>query len=120
MSAGLSDGGAVDARWTPALRRAVICVRPEYFAWPLAEREVYGAAIPERDAAEIERLVQKELFGCAIADDALDDDQADRFNEVMLPRSHCSGASGSSTRVRHSQTVQNGEAGNPGTTFHAG
>jgi len=38
-------------------------VRPEYFSWPLERRELYGAAMPKRDAASLGKALLKELFG---------------------------------------------------------
>jgi hypothetical protein len=43
--------------WTPALRRAVIRARPEFFGWSPAERERNGVALPKADAEEIDRLL---------------------------------------------------------------
>src|SRR5882762_6463589 len=74
-----------DTRWTPALRRAVMRVRPEFFRWTPAQRERYGVAIPKADAAEIDRVLQKELFGFAQARDDLDGEQLNRFNAAILP-----------------------------------
>jgi hypothetical protein len=74
-----------DSRWTPALRRAVMRVRPELFRWTSAQRERYGLAVPEADAAEIDRFLQKELFGFAQARDDLDGEQLNRFNAAILP-----------------------------------
>ena len=47
------------SRWTPALRRAVMRVRPELFRWTSAQRERYGLAVPEADAAEIDRFFRR-------------------------------------------------------------
>src|SRR5882757_1623174 len=74
-----------DTRWTPALRRAVMRVRPEFFRWTPAQRERYGVAIPKADAAEIDRLLQKELFGFAQARDDLDGELLNCFNAAILP-----------------------------------
>jgi hypothetical protein len=74
-----------DACWTPALRRAVMRVRPELFGWSVEERERYGVAIPEADSEEIDRVLQKELFGLARTRDDLDGEQVNRLNEAVLP-----------------------------------
>jgi hypothetical protein len=74
-----------DIQWTPALRRAAMRVRPEYFGWPSSDRERYGVAVPDAEAADIDRLLQKELFGFNEARDDLDGEQLNRFNEAILP-----------------------------------
>lgn len=37
------------------LRRAILRVKPEYFAWPVAEQERYRVGMPEQDAFRIEQ-----------------------------------------------------------------
>ena len=50
-------------RWTPALRRAVMKVRPEYFGWSRKEQERYGVAIPEPDHDRLSQALLEELWG---------------------------------------------------------
>lgn len=50
-------------RWQPALRRAVMKVRPDFFGWSLEAQERYGAAIPEGDRARLDQALLAELFG---------------------------------------------------------
>jgi hypothetical protein len=81
------------SRWTPALRRAVMRVRPEYFTWSQEERERYGIAIPKEDGDHLNRILLKELFGVAAttadeidaAQEALTDPQRDILNATTLP-----------------------------------
>jgi hypothetical protein len=74
-----------DRRWTPALRRALMRVRPEFFGWSIPEQDRYRVNIPDSETAEIDRLLQKELFGFANAKSELDDAQLERFNTAILP-----------------------------------
>ena len=39
------------------LRRAIIRVKPEYFAWPVAAQERYRVGMPEQDAFRIEQTM---------------------------------------------------------------
>jgi len=80
-------------RWTPALRRAVMALRPGFFTWPLAERERFAAHLSRADRAALERVLLKELFGItagtdhevARAIDELDLDQCNVINSAVLP-----------------------------------
>ena len=80
-------------RLHPALRRALMRVRPEYFAWSTAERERWHVAMPEDEELAIERAVLSELFGVRAATrealrearEDLDDAQANLANAVLLP-----------------------------------
>ena len=56
------DGGTLRF-WSPELRRAMMKVRPEYFRWRIERQERYGVAIPKGDAASLDRVLLKELFG---------------------------------------------------------
>jgi hypothetical protein len=76
---------ANDPGWTPALRRAIMRVRPEFFAWPPSERDRYRLDVPDADAAEIDRRLQKELLGFVEARDELDDTQLTCLNAAILP-----------------------------------
>jgi hypothetical protein len=49
-------------RWSPALRRALMKVRPEYFGWSPAEQERYGVAIPEGDHDRLCQALLQELW----------------------------------------------------------
>lgn len=53
-------------RWTPELRRAIMKVRPDYFAWSPAEQERYGVAIPQEDHERLSQALFRELWGCEI------------------------------------------------------
>lgn len=80
-------------RLHPALRRALMRVRPDYFAWSTAERERWHVAMPEDEEIAIERAVLAELFGVRAATrealrearDALDEAQVNLANAVLLP-----------------------------------
>ena len=50
-------------RWRPELRRAMMRVRPEFFAWSARKRERYGADLPEEDERRLHQTLIKELFG---------------------------------------------------------
>jgi len=75
------------------LRRAMMRVRPEYFAWPPEQRERYGVAIPEDDSAHLDAALLEELFGRTYAsrDEAvaaardLPLSDLNRWNETCLP-----------------------------------
>jgi hypothetical protein len=60
-------------------------VRPDFFRWSTIERDRYRTNIPEHDVSEIDRLVQKELFGFTKARGELDETQLDRLNATILP-----------------------------------
>jgi hypothetical protein len=50
-------------QWGPELRRAMMRVRPEFFAWSARKRERYGADLPEEDERRLHQSLMKELFG---------------------------------------------------------
>jgi hypothetical protein len=68
-------------------------VRPEYFRWRIERQERYGVAIPKGDAASLDRVLLKELFGrvyatqrdARIAADHLSLAEQDRWNQTVLP-----------------------------------
>jgi hypothetical protein len=68
-------------------------VRPEYFRWGIGRQEHYGVAMPKGDAASLDRVLLKELFGracptrkeAAIAADRLSLPEQDRWNQAVLP-----------------------------------
>lgn len=80
-------------RWRPALRRAVMKVRPEYFGWSREARERYGVAIPQDDQARLDRALLAELFGRKARSAREAERAAERlsladqnlWNEVILP-----------------------------------
>lgn len=49
-----------------ALRRALMRVKPEYFAWPVADQERYRVGMPEQDAFRIEQAVVRSLFALQV------------------------------------------------------
>jgi hypothetical protein len=75
-----------------ALRRAIIRVKPEYFAWPVAEQERYRVCLPEQDAFRIEQTMLRSLFGLKVetpaqlsaALDAFTAEQYLQFNSTLL------------------------------------
>jgi hypothetical protein len=75
------------------LRRAMIRVRPDYFAWPVEEQERCRVSLPEQDAFRIEQAVVKSLFNVrattpaqlTAAFDGFTPAQYRRFNRTMLP-----------------------------------
>jgi hypothetical protein len=77
----------------PALRRAFIRVKPDYFALCESEREHYRQHISKEDGFRIRQIVVKELFGLEIntakeldsALDAFDDARYLRLNSALLP-----------------------------------
>jgi hypothetical protein len=80
-------------RWSPALRRAVIKARPEFFAWSVEQRERYAVDVPKEDRARLNVALLAELFGrhyanpadaTAAADDLALDAQ-NIWNETWLP-----------------------------------
>lgn len=80
-------------RWTPALRRAVMTLRPEFFSWSIEERERFAAHLSRPDRTTLERVLLKELFGIVLeteqqVDEAIDDldrDRQDVLNAAVLP-----------------------------------
>lgn len=79
--------------WKPALRRAMMKVRPEYFAWPPERQERYGVALPASDRKPLEIALMRELFGYASTSaerdaapgDRLSPEELNRWNETLLP-----------------------------------
>lgn len=75
------------------LRRAIIRVKPEYFAWPVEQQERYRVAMPEQDAFRIEQAVLRSLFDLKVetpaqlsaAVETFTPDQYLQFNSTMLP-----------------------------------
>jgi len=80
-------------RWSPELRRAVMAIRPEFFAWTRDQQERYSIKMPDDDEARLEQVLLAELFGevhstpqaahRAVRDIPLD--RLDRWNVVRLP-----------------------------------
>jgi len=54
-------------RWSPELRRAVMRVRPEFFAWSPDQQERYGVDIPNADRDRLDQALLQELFGQTFA-----------------------------------------------------
>jgi hypothetical protein len=87
------SAGPALPRWGPALRRAVMTVRPEYFGWPPQVQERYGAALPADDRARFDQALLRELFGrkprsptaAARATDRLSPEEQNLYNETVLP-----------------------------------
>ncbi len=78
--------------WRPALRRAVMQVRPEFFRWSPQVQERYGAAMPEEDRARLDRALLAQLFGRrprsakrALSADRLSPEDQNLWNETILP-----------------------------------
>lgn len=79
--------------WRPELRRAMMKVRPEYFAWPIERQERYGVAMPEADRAHLDAALLAELFGyrfagmeeAAAAADHLSIAERNVWNQAVLP-----------------------------------
>lgn len=78
--------------WKPELRRALMKVRPEYFAWPQAQQERYGVAIPTDDRKRLEVALIEELFGHTVPveqaerhSDRLTFEEQNLWNETILP-----------------------------------
>lgn len=85
--------GAKLLRWQPALRRAVMKVRPEFFGWSPEAQERYGAAIPEEDRARLDQALLAETFGrkarsakaAVRAAERLSLEEQNIWNEAILP-----------------------------------
>ena len=79
--------------WSPALRRALMKVRPEYFGWLPTEQERYGVAIPEEDHERLCQALLQELWNrkirspkaAARAASRLPLVEQHRWNEIVLP-----------------------------------
>lgn len=74
--------------WGPALRRAVIKVRPEYFTWGREQRERYGASIAEDESTRLEQALCVELFGSGFSrrrKGRLTEHEQNIFNAAILP-----------------------------------
>lgn len=75
------------------LRRAIIRVKPEYFAWPPDVQERYRVTMPDDDDFRIRQAVLKALFDIQVntrerlhaACDAFNDAQYLLFNSTLLP-----------------------------------
>jgi hypothetical protein len=69
-----------------------MALRPDFFAWPFAERERFAAHLSRADRAALERVLLKELFGITAgtdhevvrAIDELDLDQCNVINSTEL------------------------------------
>ena len=80
-------------RWRPELRRAMVRVRPQFFAWSARKRERYGADLPEEDERRLHQSLMKELFGAKARSWKRDTSggkiipfrELNRWNEVILP-----------------------------------
>lgn len=80
-------------RWTPALRRAVVALASDFFAWPLAERECFAAHLSCADRGKLDRVLLAELFGITAATDheveaaidELDLEQCNVLNAALQP-----------------------------------
>lgn len=76
-----------------ALRRAIMRVKPEYFAWPVADQERYRVGMPEQDTFRIEQAVVRSLFALQVetpaqlhaALDTFTPAQYLQFNRTRLP-----------------------------------
>jgi len=81
------------SRWRPALRRAVMHARPEFFSWSSETQERYGVAIPKDDGARLEQALLAEVFGrkvrsareAARAMERLSVEEQNLWNELILP-----------------------------------
>lgn len=79
--------------WSPALRRAVMKVRPDYFTWPLAQQERYGTNLPDEDRAALDAALLHHLlpqhYGtpeqAAQALDDLPPEHQNAWNAARLP-----------------------------------
>ena len=75
------------------LRRAIIRVKPEYFAWPVEEQERYRVGMSEQDFFRIEQAVLRGLLDLKVktpaqlsaALDAFTPVQSLQFNSTLLP-----------------------------------
>ena len=75
-----------------AFRKAIIAVRPDYFAWTVEAQERYRLTMPESDHFRIKQSVLQTLFGIRVdtadeanaAFEALDDERVVRFQSAML------------------------------------
>jgi hypothetical protein len=80
-------------RWSPALRRAVMRVRPEFFGWTLERQSYYRVALPSSDRAALVSILLEGLPKAASAAGGGDDDAEERLslrlqhrvNELLLP-----------------------------------
>lgn len=78
---------------SPALRRAFMRVKPDYFALGESQREHYRQHIDKRDDFRIRQIVVKELFGIGIKNakeldsvlDGFDDAHYLKLNSALLP-----------------------------------
>ncbi len=75
---------------SPALRRAIMRARPDFYAWTDEEQLRYRMNMPDGERFLLERALLKEL--CGIDSDAIDSawrnlpaPDLDRINEALLP-----------------------------------
>jgi hypothetical protein len=80
-------------RWQPELRRTLMRIQPEYFAWSVENQERYAVAMPAADREHLAEVLMAELFGrtfgsreeSAAAADNLPLDELERWNQAVLP-----------------------------------
>src|ERR1035438_6145030 len=77
----------------PALRRAFMRVKPDYFTWPVEEQERYRVSMPGKDAFRIRQVLLKAIFDIPVktpkqldaAIEAFSDSDRFRLNRALLP-----------------------------------
>jgi hypothetical protein len=77
----------------PALKRALMRVKPEYFSWTIDAQKQYRVAMPDVDMFRIRQALLKTLFSISIKTeeelnkvfDAFHDEQYLLFNSALLP-----------------------------------
>jgi hypothetical protein len=70
----------------PALRRALVRVKPAYVAWSDDEKERYHVAKPAEDLFRIKQHLLQDLFALHVRDQAELDDVLDQFDEAQYLR----------------------------------
>ena len=81
------------ARFSPALRRAVIKACPRYFSLTPAEQEIFRAQLTDEEELVVEQQLYADLFGISVS--TIEESRAahenlslvdlNRFNETILP-----------------------------------
>jgi hypothetical protein len=74
------------------VRRAIMCVNPEYFSWPVEAQERYRVTMPKEDRFSFEQNLLKALFHIQVKTkeemekvfDAFNDEQYLLFNSTIL------------------------------------
>lgn len=80
-------------QYSTTLRRAIIKVNPDYYAWSIEKQEQYGVTLSDEDRFRLDQSILKSLFGVIVTEhnemktffDELDDQKYLVYNSTILP-----------------------------------